>query len=288
MWGFPCESDADVCCDVRCGERRLDTQPFNDNTSYRIFNSHTKANFAEFPWMLAIFYRNGYRCGGSLIHPQVALTAAHCVDKLGPYKVRAGDWDRYSRNEPLEHEDRAAAKIIIHGAYDAHSLKNDIALIIVDKPFPLQENIGVVCLPPENSNPIPKECLVTGWGKTSHQSRYSNILNKATFPMVSHSFCEMALQMASLGPWFKLDSTFICAGGEKKDSCKGDGGSPLMCGIADTKNVYEQFGIVSWGLICGTTDAPGVYVSVAKFVNWIDRQMVLNGFNNSVYKYDRK
>mgnify|MGYP005984261875 FL=1 len=174
-------------------------------------------------------------------------------------------------------------QIIIHPAYNANSLKNDIALIIVDEPFPLQDNIGVVCLPHQNSYIIQQECLVTGWGKTSHHTLWrSNILKKTILPVVSHGFCQMLLQFY-LGSTFTLDSTFICAGGQNKDTCQGDGGSPLMCEVARTENVYVQFGIVSWGLKCGTTDVPGVYVSVVQFVHWIDRQMALHGFHSSVY-----
>lgn len=49
-----------------------------------------KAAFGEFPWMVAVYreepvgpnkeIRKIYQCGGSLIHKQAVLTAAHCVE----------------------------------------------------------------------------------------------------------------------------------------------------------------------------------------------------------------
>ncbi|CAB0017364.1 unnamed protein product, partial [Nesidiocoris tenuis] len=52
----------------------------------------------------------------------------------------------------------------------------------------------------------------------------------------------------------------------------GDGGGPLICPTGSSPSQYFQAGIVAWGINCGG-EMPGVYVSVAKFKNWIDAQM---------------
>lgn len=70
-----------------------------------------ETEFAEFPWMLGVLRNKAYRCGASLIHPQVAITAAHCVDKPGPYKIRAGEWNWKSSDESLSHQDKMTMKV---------------------------------------------------------------------------------------------------------------------------------------------------------------------------------
>merc|ERR1712080_775587 len=77
-----------------------------------------------------------------------------------------------------------------------------------------------------------------------------------------------------LGRRFKLGDSFICAGGVgQKATCKGDGGSPLVCPSKYDPNTYVQSGIVAWGIGCGEDNTPGVYASVAKGVCWIDYAM---------------
>lgn len=48
------------------------------------------------------------------------------------------------------------------------------------------------------------------------------------------------------------------AGGEPgKDTCKGDGGSPLVCPIPGRVDRYYQSGIVAWGIGCADIN-PGM------------------------------
>lgn len=78
-------------------------------------------------------------------------------------KVRAGEWDSQHRNEIKEHYDRDVSEIVIHNAFDKENLHNDIALLFLKDPMPIEEHVNVVCLPPqdydfENSN----GCVATG------------------------------------------------------------------------------------------------------------------------------
>jgi len=93
-------------------------------------------------------------------------------------------------------------------------------------------------------------------------------------PIVQHDKCLDLLRKTRLGSNYHLHESFLCAGGELgKDTCQGDGGSPMACPINGKSNQYHQAGIVAWGIGCGD-ETPGVYVNVARFRLWIDHQML--------------
>lgn len=70
---------------------------------------------------------------------------------------------------------------------------------------------------------------------------------------------------------FSLSLFPLIKGGESgKDTCQGDGGSPLNCEIPHNKHgQYYVAGEVAYGIGC-FDPVPGVYANVAKFRHWID------------------
>lgn len=192
--------------------------------------------------------------------------------------MRAGEWDTQTKSEVVPHEDRYVKEIVYHEQFNKGALYNDVAVLLLEGPFTLQSNIQPVCLPNAGDIFDFERCFATGWGKNKFgkDGEYQVILKKVDLPVVPNQRCEANLRETRLGRHFILDKSFICAGGEKdKDTCKGDGGSPLVCPIKGQANRYKSAGIVAWGIGCGEVDIPGVYANVAQLRPWIDSKLKL-------------
>ncbi|XP_057336380.1 phenoloxidase-activating factor 2-like isoform X2 [Microplitis mediator] len=302
-----CENYLDICCKrpnilepnnrvtpkpivwQGCGQRQA------DGVGFRITGQiDNEAQFGEFPWMVAILreegmYQNGqnlnvYQCGGSLIHSQAILTAAHCVNgkSSNQLKVRVGEWDTQTKNEPFPHQDRDVIKVIIHPNFHSGSLRNDFAILILSEPVQFAENVNVICLPKKDDIFDGARCFASGWGKDTFgkEGHYQVILKRVELPVVNHNICQDWLRSTRLGKYYVLHTSFLCAGGETgKDTCKGDGGSPLVCPLQNDPERYAQAGIVAWGIGCGENGIPGVYSNVANARQWIDEQLFGNNLN---------
>lgn len=82
--------------------------------------------------------------------------------------VRAGEWDTQTDKELFPTQDVRVNRTIFHEQFVRKVLHNDIALLILESPVDLAENVGLVCLPEASEDMNDRNCLASGWGKDSY------------------------------------------------------------------------------------------------------------------------
>ncbi|KAG5871976.1 hypothetical protein JTB14_003101 [Gonioctena quinquepunctata] len=306
---LPCSDIFQVCCKLedRSPQHPTETPPTSirkgcgyrhpNGMGFKITgNNESEAQFAEFPWMVALIRSMGssnFSNDQNVGEPSSTHGCNNCSSLLSneddEYIIRAGEWDINRQIEPHPHQDVAVQNITIHPEYYWHALYNDIAFLYLESPVMIAENVDVLCLPTQNhqQNISTERCYSTGWGKDRFRNKGVNhiILKSIDLPIVPRETCQNDLRKTRVGGNFELHKNCICAGGEKsRNTCDVDGGSPLVCPIEGQEERYYQAGIVSWGIACGLGDIPGVYTNVASFREWIDQQMRLYGLNTTVYE----
>ncbi|KAF5283017.1 hypothetical protein FQA39_LY04888 [Lamprigera yunnana] len=278
----PCRVLGEICCETKNLNRNVSNVIKLEDCGYRsnitsnlsTDTDKTESKYGDYPWTMVILNKDfHYKCVGSLIHPQVVLTTAYCVQNdADKYVVRAGVWNITAK---ADYENRNVKIIIKHQQYSVQSLAFNVALLILDSPFKLEPNIRTICLADENRYQLEKlesECAATGWGRNAPKGLYRRVMKKINFSTISRSACQSKFHISPLGKWFELHRSFVCGVNEEGlDLCSGDGGGPLVCPLSHKPLRFHQVGITSWGLSCNG-DFPSVFIDVSYVRNWIDSQ----------------
>jgi len=223
----------------------------------RIINGDL-ADRHEYPFMVSLQDEYGHFCGGSLIAPNVVLSAAHCQG--GGYEIALGRQDVLSGGQV-----RQVSRELPHAKYDADTTDHDFMLIFLKTPAELiEDEVGLVRL---NSDPsLPAEgadVTVMGWGVTE-TGEVSDALMEVDVNVISNEKCNLSSDGTESYEG-QITKNMLCATDKGEDSCQGDSGGPLVV-LGDTPT---QVGVVSWGIGCADPNFPGVYSRVSQAYDWI-------------------
>jgi len=223
-----------------------------------------------YPWMAALLISEipeaqfAQFCGGSLVAPDIIVTAAHCVDFLPgadfiDVVVGSNDLRTVTPEQRIK-----IIGFVTHPGWDSINLLNDIAVIKLSKAVnnPTLSMIN----PVQMDSLVPGDLLTAiGFGVLDDITFATpDVLQEVQLSLWDHAACNDAF--AFLGG---INETHLCAGSPDngvQDSCYGDSGGPLMANIAGE---WKLTGIVSWGIGCGLPDFPGVYTKASLYVDWV-------------------
>eukprot|EP00918_Siedleckia_nematoides_P097802 GHVU01214235.1.p1 GENE.GHVU01214235.1~~GHVU01214235.1.p1 ORF type:complete len:242 (-),score=7.13 GHVU01214235.1:292-1017(-) len=173
-----------------------------------------EARVNEFPWQVSL-RTSGHFCGGQVINTRWVISAAHCTigQSPGSITVVLGAHSRNTPDTSTFRTDRAVARIVNHGSYNANNMRNDISLLELSSTVSFSNGIFPICQA-RNSNYDSARSVVSGWGTTSSGGSTPARLRYTVVTIEPNSVCT-----AGYGGEF-YSPEMICARDSGRDSCQ--------------------------------------------------------------------
>jgi secreted trypsin-like serine protease len=213
-----------------------------------------------FPDCVAVGGSKQWDCTGTLIGPNVVITAGHC-SRTATRVFIGNDVDRKGTIVKV-------AKRVRHPQY-GRNLRNDLMVLLLEQPV---SNVPPRPIAAPGLIAKAKSARLVGFGDTDTEGTFGYGAKRVVDVPIASLSCEGKVggqtDRAAYGCYKGKE---IVAGKALllKDACSGDSGGPLY--ILDPKGVWRLAGVTSRSVdgathVCGDG---GVYVRVEKYLDWI-------------------
>ncbi|XP_027782989.2 serine protease-like protein 51 [Marmota flaviventris] len=168
-------------------------------------------------------------------------------------------------------ERKQVQKIIIHKDYKPPSLDSDLCLLLLTTPVEFTSLKMPICL--QEKERVWDRCWMAEWVPTAVHGPSENAnmhLKKLRVSQISRRECSKWVQQlprATLCAWQEQDTN---------GNSQGDSGVPMVCADHGSQRLF-QAGVFIWGKSSGSRGRPGVFVSVAQFIPWIQEETQKEG-----------
>lgn len=215
----------------------------------------------DFQDCVAVGDDDGWGCTGTLIAPNVVLTAGHC-EKLHTRVFVGNNVDKKGRTYRVARHER-------HPKWDSSTLKNDVMLLVLSKPV---TGVKPRAIATAKLIDAATDARVVGFGTTDLGGTVGyGIKQETDVPIVSGA-CQGTVNGKADGTVYGCHVGNELVAGKpllNRDTCRGDSGGPLY--VSDGKGGWRLAAVTSRGTdlaktMCGDG---GIYTRVDVYQEWI-------------------